>query len=253
MSAELLGKLKASEAVADLVTALSDTADGVVASSAVALGEIGDSAANERLVALLAHANPDVVKRAAEALGKIGSPSAVRALWPHRRDDPPRLRAEVIKALGMCHSYDSQASLSDSILHLSRELLDHWSPQIRIAAIVSLRSFEYTGSIRQLLRLANDPDEQIQHVAVQALGEIQSEDLPAWFGDPSPNQGLIISVLSDVVKETSNQAVRTKAIRSLGGIRADQATPLLELLVLEGTPEDRREARQALAMIRAPK
>lgn len=252
MSAELLGKLKAAAAVPDLVTALSDTADGVIASSAVALGEIGDSTANTALIILLAHANPDVAKRGAEALGKISSPSVVRVLWRHRLDEPPRLQAEVIKALGRCHSYAHHAALSDSILQFSRASLDDRAAQIRIAAIVSLRSFEYAGSVRQLLSLAKNPDEEIQHVAVQALGEIQSEDAPAWLGTPSPNQGLIISVLSEVMQATSNQAIRTKAIRSLGQIRASQATPLLERLVLEGTAEDRREAHQALAALRAP-
>jgi HEAT repeat protein len=183
----------------------------------------------------------------------MGVPSVVRPLWAHRLDEPMGLQAEVLKALGRCHSYEHHATLSDSILQFSRASLEHWSVQMRIAALVSLRSFEYAGTIQPLLNMARDSDEKIQYVAVQALGEIQSEEAPAWMGIPWPNQDLIISVLSEVVRETANQAIRAKAIQSLGQIRATQTTSLLERLVLEGTTEDRRAARQALAEFRTPK
>ncbi|MFC1526378.1 HEAT repeat domain-containing protein [Candidatus Latescibacterota bacterium] len=220
MSAQLLGKARAAEAIPDLISALDDTVHAVVAAAAEALGRLDCHSAVPRLIKLVDHSDEVVGTRAAEALGRIGSPSALGALCQGAPGRGPAYRAALVSALGPCHDYQRAPALSDSALSVSRRALGDWSVQVRIAGIVSLRAFDYVGAAGDLLRLLHDPSEEMQHVVVQALGEIHSANEPAWQGDADPDMSRIITALDSVLTTSPNIGVRQRATEALERIAA---------------------------------
>ena len=105
-------------------------------------------------------------------------------------------------------------------------------------------------SAEELLSLLRDPSLKVQHVAVQALGEVASGAFIGAAAEISPAlRSEMISALISVVDSVSYQTIRTKTIRALGSCRTRRAIAPLKLLKAEGTEEDRREASRALEQI----
>jgi HEAT repeat protein len=178
MSAQLLGTLRAKVAVADLLVALSDSNVGVVERSVTALGQIGDPAAAHLLGRRLQHPSIDVALAAAIALEQVASTLAMEPLLAHMHDPSPRLRVQVMQAMGAC--IDTTHVLADSVYRLLANELAAPSPTQQVAAIAGLRGFAYRGLAPWLLNAIERESPEVVYVAVQALGEIKGDDHPAW-------------------------------------------------------------------------
>lgn len=218
MSAKLLGRFQAQEAIPELIDALDDSIGGVTVQAAGALGALQAQEAVPGLIDLLDDTNEVVQIAAANALGQISAPAALPALGRLSESVVMSVRAAAISALGPCHDSSSAPQQSAHALRRTRRALDDVFVSIRIAGIVSLRSFDYRGSVDDLLRLLNDPSTEVQHVAVQALGEITSVDQSAWQGHAAPDMRLITDALDSIATATTNVAVRTRAQQSLATI-----------------------------------
>lgn len=233
MSAQLLGRFGAPEAVPDLLQALEDSVGGVRAQAAGALGRLSARSAVPRLVTLLDDDSEVLQIAAAEALAAIGAAQALPALLRLSQVRDLTLRTSAIRALGPCASDSSATNPTemapdlDSLRRQARRsiqtALDDDLARVRIAGIVSLRGTSYRGSVTELLRLADDRSAEVQHVAVQALGEITSLSHPAWQGHPAPAMGLITDVLDHKATAATNDAVRRRAVEALARIAADGA------------------------------
>lgn len=231
MSAQLLGRFRAPEAVPDLLNALEDSVGGVQAQAAAALGRLSARSAVPRLIELLADDSEVLQIGAADALAAIGAVQALPALLRLTQVRDLTLRTSAIRALGPCvadsaaiPAKDMTAVVSDSLRRLAmstiRAALDDELSRIRIAGIVSFRGASYRGGVNDLLRLVDDRYPEVQHVAVQALGEITGPRHPAWQGHPAPAMTLIIDALERSATAASNEAVRHQANEALARIAA---------------------------------
>lgn len=220
MSAQLLGRFQAQEAIPELLAALHDSIGGVRVQAAGALGRLQAQGAVPALIDLLDE-DAEVVQIAAlEALGAIGSSQALPALCRLTQSEPLGVRGAAISVLGPCHDFEGAPVLSAKALQYTRQALDDVFIRIRIAGIVSLRGFSYQGAVADLLRLAQDASPEVQHVAVQSLGEITSSRHAAWQDHPGPDMSLITSALDSIRTATDNAAVRERALQSLAKIAA---------------------------------
>jgi HEAT repeat protein len=246
MSAQLLGTLRARDAVADLVVALSDSNVGVVERSATALGQIGDPVAAHPLGRSLKHPSVDVALAAAVALEQVASPAAMEPLLAHMQDPSPRLRVQVMQAMGAC--VDTTHALADSIYRLLTHELAAPSPTQQVAAIAGLRGFAYRGLAPWLLNAVARESPDVVYVVVQALGEIKGDHHPAWSGHEG-TQADIVTALSRVAADPGLEPIRIKAALSLGQLEASSAVPLLEDLKANQDGDIRRAAARALRTI----
>lgn len=219
MSAQLLGRFRDEAAIPELVQTLSDSIDGVRAQAATALGLLQAQEAVTPLIDALQ--DVDVVRiAAAGALGQLGASQALPALSGLAQDPTIQVRAAAISALGACIDTVTAAGASDHALHEIERALVSPLPRIRIAGLVALQALNYHGRIGTLLRLVRDPSDEVQHVAVQALGEIDGPGHAVWAGHPTPDMSLVRAALDSVVVATDHEAIRARARQSLARIDA---------------------------------
>lgn len=222
------------------------------------LGRFGDPRGIPTLIAALGDESPRPAAMAAASLAQLRAVEALPALLRYVRDPSPEVRRYVIAALGPCHSYAVHPEASDSAHAHVLRALDDPTPDIRVAALQSVREFGYRGAAPLLLRLAEDPASQVRYVAVQALGELGAAGVKKTRGsatrDPvvgvdAATRAAIVEALRERLEPDELQSVRTASVRSLGEMRAAAAAARLRELAATGTEDDRREARRALALI----
>ena len=209
------------------------------------LGRLRD----RRAVPILMHALNDrsatVAALAAWGLGEMRVAEAVPALLPHAGEIARNLRAEVIRALGLCYTESLATPIADSVRTAVLAACDDDVPKVRIAALQSMHELGYPSGLDQVIRLSRDADPKVRYVAVQALGQLGSGRVPRSAGAAQGvRRDLIIKALLDAIAEP-RQSIRTKAVRSLEMMEAEEAVPTLRVLE-HGTEEDRREARRGL-------
>mgnify|MGYP002640161359 CR=1 FL=1 len=220
MSAQLLGKFQAPEAIPALIVTLGDSIGGVQAKAAEALGKLAAQQATTRLIDLLDNDNEIVQIAAANALGGIATPAGLPSLCRLAATRRLQLRTAAISALGPCLDDTAAPVLSRQARAIITAALHDTLARVRIAGIVALRGADYEGAIDALLGLVTDPSAEVQHVAVQALGEITDTRHAAWHGDSHPDMGRITSVLDSVVAGSTNVAVVARAREALARIAA---------------------------------
>jgi HEAT repeat protein len=215
------------------------------------LGRLRDRRAVPILIHALNDRSANVAALAAWGLGEMRATEAVPALLPYTGEIARDLRAEVIRALGLCYKDTLPASTADSVHAAVLAAFDDDVPKVRIAALQSMHEFGFPNALDQVIRLSEDAEPEVRYVAVQALGQIGSGRVPR---SPGAAQGvrrdLIIKALLKAIAET-RQSIRTKAVRALEMMEAEQAIPTLRVLE-HGTEEDRREARRVLENLGVP-
>ncbi len=209
------------------------------------LGRLRDRRAVPILIHALNDRSANVAALAAWGLGEMRAPEAIPALLPYTGEIARDLRAQVIRALGLCYTDTLPTSTADSARVAVLAALDDEVPKVRIAALESMHEFGFPNGLDQVIRLSNDAEPEVRYVAVQALGLIGSGRVPRSAGAAQGvRRDLIIKALLDAIAEP-RQSIRTKAVRSLEMMEAEEAIPTLRVLE-HGTEEDRREARRVL-------
>ncbi|MGQ0504017.1 MAG: HEAT repeat domain-containing protein [Myxococcaceae bacterium] len=99
IASQLLGSLKATDAVPELIKALDDPNAAGRREVLTALGQLGDRRAAETVTRDLYHDNPDVRSAAAEALGRLGTPASAEPLDALKGDYFRRVRENAQAAL----------------------------------------------------------------------------------------------------------------------------------------------------------
>lgn len=225
------------------------------------LGRFKDPRGVSAVIRGLDDRSPRVAAMAAVAVGMLRAPEALPALLMYSHDPSPEVRQYVIAALGPCHSYAREPVLSDSAYSVVWRSLQASTPEVRIAALQSLREFGYRNAAEQIAAMAHDPSAEVRHVVVQALGEIAaakgSKAVAADSEGPEPIapvgeelRGRLVELLLEKLDPDEYQSIRTKAIRALAESGDERAVPALERLRELGTEDDQREAQRALGNLR---
>ena len=216
------------------------------------LGRFKDPRGIPTLINALDDKSPNVAARAALGLAQLRAVEALPRLLHYVRDPSEVTRQYVLSALGPCHSYELEPALSDSALAAVLDALRSPKHRWRIAALQSLREFGYKDGTESVIRMARDPSPEVRHVAVQALGQIGSQQ-HVGDGGPDPinpiSEGELDNVLEALIASldaSELQGVRTKAVRALSVVGDARARKPLETLVRTGGEEDQTEAMRAL-------
>jgi len=217
------------------------------------LGKLKDPRAVPTLIAALNDKSASVAAAAAWALGEVRTPEALPELLRCADDASKKVRRYVIYALGPCHSYEREPALSDSAYKIVQIALKDKTPEIRIAALQSIREFGYRGVVEDIIRLSRDPSPKVRYVAVQALGQIATGDVPNFAAEVTEQtRNNIVEALLAALDEGDYQSIRTKAVQALGKIGAQRVIPHLRRLQEQGTDEDRRETQRAIEELAPP-
>ena len=220
------------------------------------LGRFKDPRGIPTLIGALDDKSPNVAARAALGLAQLRAVEALPRLLNYARDPSEVTRQYVLAALGPCHSYEREPALSDSALTVVLKGLRSPKVKWRIAALQSLREFGYKDGVEGVIRMTRDPSAEVRHVAVQALGQIGSQQ---HVGDEGPDPihpiserelDNVLEALLASLDESEVQSVRTKAVRALGVVGDARVRKTLEELVRVGGKEDRTEAMRALEKLR---
>ena len=96
------------------------------------------------------------------------------------------------------YTFEAASVLSAEALQHTRDAFEDVFIRIRIAAIVSMRGFNYQEAVADLLRLLHDSPPEGQHVAVQSLGEIISNRYPGLQNHADLDMKLITRALDSI-------------------------------------------------------
>ena len=212
------------------------------------LGRIKDPRAVPTLIRALDDKSSKVAALAAWGLGELKAPEAVRHLLRYESEVSIDLRAEVIRALGLCYADPdtvSRAEADSAQAAITRAYEDEAS-KVRIAAVQASRQFGYRDVVLNLIRRSRDEAAEVRYVAVQALGQVAIGRTPRSQGPVGEQmRSNIVRALALSLFEPY-QSIRTKAVRALELIGDPEAATQLRKLVDSGSEEDRREAGRVL-------
>ena len=99
--------------------------------------------------------------------------------------------------------------MSDSAFRVVRRALRAPKPKWRVAALQSLRAYQYRDAVEEVIRMSVDPSDEVRYVAVQALGQIGSAALRR------PARNAIYEALLVALDADELQSIRGKAMHAL--------------------------------------
>ena len=210
------------------------------------LGRLRDQRAVPVLVAALDDRSAAVAGKAAWSLAELRSPEALPALLDMAGHPTAERRREAVRALGFCHSYDWEPVLSAGALEKVFAALADSVPEVRIAALQSMRQFSYRRAAAEVVRMSRDPAPEVRYVAVQALGQIVAGVAPGAEVLSPGRRKEIIAALVAALDEDQYQSIRTESIRALASSGDSGVVAHLERARREGTKEDGIEVKWAL-------
>ena len=179
------------------------------------LGRLRDQRAVPVLVAALDDRSAAVAGKAAWSLAELRSPEALPALLDMAGHPTAERRRQAVRALGFCHSYDWEPVLSAGALEKVFAALADSVPEVRIAALQSMRQFGYRRAAAEVVRMSRDPAPEVRYVAVQALGQIVAGVAPGAEVLSEGRRKEIIAALVAALDEDQYQSIRTESIRAL--------------------------------------
>ena len=213
------------------------------------LGRLRNPQAAPALIAALEDKSAMVAAVAAWSLGELQAPQAVEPMLRYAGEASKEVRKEVVRALGRCYTDSLEPAVGDSAYRVVFRALRDPTPKVRLNALLGIREFGYRGAAEEIIRMTRDPSARVRHVAVQALGQLASGRAPRPRPISERTRENVAEALIASLEEPM-QTIRTKAIRSLEMMEAQQAAPHLRPLAESGTVEDRREAGRVLETLR---
>jgi HEAT repeat protein len=235
----------------------------VKARAAMILGELKATAAVPDLIAALNDPSPEVRWRAVTALGEIRDPQAIPGVMEILRDpDPTTARA----------AHDALVALDarDRIPALREWLQGSGSSSARALAAEGLRLLAGRDAVEPLVAALRDPDEEVAKAAAAALGALgdsrATEPLGRVVADGSAAPWLryeavkALEALGDVAGASALQialadpdpALRRLAARALGTLRNPATGPALVAALKDTAPEVREAAALAVGTLKTP-
>jgi cyclophilin family peptidyl-prolyl cis-trans isomerase/HEAT repeat protein len=238
----------------ELIGLLKHQTPAVRERAALAIGRIGDNRGADALIELF-NQEQDIKVRAmaAFALGEMEDAKAVGRLMsaispllapPHKRDEPPIVRARVCEALGKILSAGRLSKAPDLSAAINADTIAKQlpDPQAKLTAdekfltslaITSLMRLQVSVSVEPLTRQLKSTDAEIRAQAANALARLRQ---PIESAVPA-----LIEALSD-----ADADARANAARALGASKDARAVePLVKLL---GDKSDRVQVSAVRAL-----
>ncbi|HEY8458989.1 MAG TPA: HEAT repeat domain-containing protein, partial [Blastocatellia bacterium] len=238
----------------ELISLLKHQTPAVRSRAALAIGRIGDRRGTDALIELFNQdRDADVRAMAAFALGEMEDAKALSALRgaispslapPHKRDEPPLVRARVCEALGKILSAGRSAKTPDLSLAVDADTIAKQLPDPQSSltadekllaglAITALMRLQASVSVEPLTRQLKATDAEIRAQAANALARLRQ---PIESAVPA-----LIEALND-----ADADVRANAARALGASKDARAVePLIKLL---GDESDRVQVSAVRAL-----
>ena len=213
------------------------------------LGRLKDRRAVPVLVAALDDRSAAVAGKAAWSLAELRVPEALPALLEMAGHGTAERRRHALRALGFCHSYEWEPVRSAAAFEKVFAALRDTVPEVRVAALESIRQFGYRRAAAEVIRMSRDPAPEVRYVAVQALGQIAAGVAPRAEVLSPRGRGEVIAALLAALDEDRYQSIRTETIRALAQSGDPGVAPHLERLRREGTEEDGKEVKWALRLL----
>jgi len=246
----LLGKLKAADAVGQIIQRLHDPNPAVRRFAAIALTEIGDPRAEEYFVGLLGDKDPALRTYATVGLMSIGGRISIRLLLASLND--PETRWLAVRILDKIGSRDV-----DSLIGALKDERTGWYAQ---QALTKLDA----AVLPQLEERLKGPDAAIREGVARVMGEVRDRravgpllEAIQSAGDTGRNSATALIQIADpasvepLIELLGNQTeqVRLYAAYALGGLKDRRAVPALSRSLADASSSVRGIAAHALGQI----
>ncbi len=225
---EMAGALGAGELRPEMLAALSSRSSELKCAAVGALGILGRREDFEAILELTRDPDAAVRTRAVEACGAIGEEMDVEHLVSLVKDPEETVRVAAVIALIRVGGLDGILAAAET---LGRLLESAQVPDRAMAAKI-LGETRVRHFIPSLVRLLKDPNPLVRHRSVRALGKIGSDRAA----------GPLVECLAD-------PHLRSAALYALSQI-GKKAVPALLAAIQGASPETRRLAARALALVR---
>jgi len=153
-AAHVISKLRAPEAIPDLLSALDDTDPDVLAKVIFALGQIGDSQPMPRLVGFLGHPSVDVRNTLTDVLARFGD---MNLLLPALNHEDWHVREHAVDVLGFLRGGDVVPALIQK--------LDDASVEVRMAVLTALSHVGTVAALQTIHAASEDADSRMRDLA----------------------------------------------------------------------------------------
>lgn len=279
-AAEALGNIRSETAVQLLLDALKDENEDVRSNAANALGKTGSKKVVKPLIDVLEDENEDVRKEAAEALGYIESERAVQPLIDALRDENECVRSAAAYSLMVINEEIAEKSLIDILNNENEDLSVRWDAvialkdiesekavqalvnalkdkELRCIASLELGYLKSETTVMLLIEALKDEDLDLQHNAIQALGDICSSlierrDSYPYSVEFKNRYDTVVQLLVNALKNEDIN-VRKGVIGVL--LRIQHKIPVVQQLLINSLKDEddevRRDAAFALGHIKS--
>jgi HEAT repeat protein len=240
---DILGNLKYTESVYNLIELLNDPHINVAIAAGEALGKLGSREAVPHLIQALQYPDTWMKCIAAEALGNIGDPQALDAFLAMSFDEEPIVLYSVIKA--MSHMHDSRvipymlamvrsnamfaSSIAQAIGHLAAEQGEAIYAQVKAQGIttpfVCLLSNENTDVLHSAIRLVKnlqikEASQPLQHLLKHPDDAVVSEAIEAILRIETPE--IVRSVFQQALAQASHSERKQLFQQALSSLESKQ-------------------------------
>lgn len=262
VAAKSLQHLGDEDAIDSLITALKDDSPLVQEIAVTALWEIANPVAIPALLSCLSSAHTEAVRtESLSALKELIAPDDLLTLLDAIQIEDEQVQLNVLILLRKIH--DAQA------LPYILPFFESAQPQLREAAVVTLRYLNQVVRCEPALVLAKDPVEDVRRSAVLTLGHLSDADVipllcstlitdEDWQVRRNAAQALDLhataaaaTALTDALNDDHWQ-VRKFAVRALQKVATDAAIPNLIKALSDEYSDVRRDAAIALGNLGNP-
>lgn len=268
-----LADIGGNEALPALLVAMEDPDVHVRQMAITALGEIGDSRATERLRRALGDQRSEVRFQAVIAFARVcqDRASVIEALQSRMSDTDPlvcHIALRVAEEVGGGPGGAIDPALVDHV----KELLDHDSPLVRVAAAIALGhagdrlgAKVLVGVVRRSIKTADAEDEAAAielagvlglkdaHAGLEkrAFGGIFGRDRHAWHARVALARMGHERATREIIRELESwdRSKRTLAVAAVGRARIRAAEPTLRAMQGDASRADPHAIEDALALL----
>lgn len=232
-AAEAIGKLKATDGQAALISGLTNSNGGVRQACATALAEIGAIDAIEPLSAMAGNRQPGDEESATGAAVRILRVQPLSTVIERSKSNNATVRRFSLMAL----SGFAEGGRNRTVVGVLQERLSDTEPTIRQAAAYALARIEDESVANLLLSLKTDSDPKVREQVAVSLG---------WSKSPAAGD-----VLAEMLGDSSSD-VKLAAAKSITQQKAHKPLDALLQYVSYGKPEVRRAVLEAIATVAQP-